>query len=104
MDGAAVLRMTRRRAGASLRVLARKAHTSHSTLAAYESGRKEPGFGTVDRIVRSSGFDLLVELRPAVGGPDPANRGRELVDVLDLAAQFPARHDPHLDYPPFGTR
>ena len=43
-----------------------------------------------------------VELRPRVGGPDPGDRGRELVEVLDLAAQFPARHEQHLRAPVFG--
>jgi predicted amidohydrolase YtcJ len=38
----------------------------------------------------------------AAGGLDRADRGRELAEVLDLAARFPARHRDQLDFPPFG--
>jgi transcriptional regulator with XRE-family HTH domain len=102
MDAATIIRGSRRRAGASLRDLAARAGTSHSTLAAYESGRKDPGVATADRIARSGGCDLLVELRTRVGGADAGERGRELAEVLDLAEAFPARHAPTLRYPPFG--
>jgi transcriptional regulator with XRE-family HTH domain len=102
-DPAAVaLRRARTRAGLSLRQLARRAGTSHSTLAAYESGRVDPGVETIDRIMRAAGFTLDLELSPRVGGPDAEARGRELVAVLELAAQFPARHAPTLQFPRFG--
>ena len=78
-----------------------RADTSHSALSAYESGRKVPSVETLDRIVRAAGYELGVELTPAVGGADRAARGRELVEVLDLAAQFPARHQATLDFPVF---
>jgi transcriptional regulator with XRE-family HTH domain len=104
MDAGAVIRNSRHRAHATLRGLASRAGTSHSALAAYESGRKEPAVATLDRIVRSSGYDLVVELRPGVGGNDESARGRELAAVLELAAQFPARHSPTLDYPRFGPK
>ncbi len=84
--------------------LAARAETSHSTLSAYESGRKVPTVETLDRIVRAAGFELGVELVPAVGGADRAARGRELAEVLDLAAQFPARHAAELDFPAFPAR
>lgn len=103
MDAAVILRGARRRAHASLRDLARRAGTSHSALAAYEAGRKQPAVGTLDRIVRSSGYEIVAELRPAVGGRDPGERGRELLEVLELAALFPARHGATLDFPPFGA-
>ena len=99
---AATLRRVRARAGLSLRQLARRAGTSHSTLAAYESGRVTPGVETVDRIVRAAGFALDLEVSPRVGGPDALARGRELVAVLELAAQFPARHERTLQFPRFG--
>ena len=82
MDAAALLRRVRQRSGLSLRGLAVRADTSHSALSAYESGRKVPSVETV-------------------GGADRAARGRELVEVLDLAAQFPARHAATLDFPVF---
>jgi transcriptional regulator with XRE-family HTH domain len=102
MNAAAVLRRARRRSGLSLRALAARATTSHSTLAAYESGRKVPSVETLDRIERAAGYDLGVQLTPSVGGSDPAARGRELVDVLELAGHFPARHSATLEYPKFG--
>ncbi len=102
MNAAADLRAVRLRAGLTLRELARRAGTSHATLAAYESGRKVPSVATFDRIVRAAGYRPGVELTPAVGGPDRADRGRELVEVLELAARFPARHARTLRFPRFG--
>jgi len=84
--------MARNRAGLSLRELGRLAGTSHSTLSAYESGDKVPTVGTLARIVRAAGFALDLELSPVAVVPDRAARGRELVEVLELAERFPARH------------
>jgi len=102
MNAAAKLRSARRRAGLTLRELGRRARTSHATLAAYESGRKTPTVVTFDRIVRAAGFQPDLELTKRVGGVDPADRGRELVEVLELAARFPARHSRTLRFPRFG--
>jgi transcriptional regulator with XRE-family HTH domain len=102
MDAAATLRRVRERSGLTLRGLAARADTSHSALAAYESGRKVPTVETLDRIVRAAGYELGIELIPAVGGADRAARGRELAAVLELAEQFPSRHDATLEFPPFG--
>jgi transcriptional regulator with XRE-family HTH domain len=102
MDAATLIRRVREEQGLSLRDLAARAGTSHSALAAYEAGRKVPTVDTLDRIVRAAGFELTAQLAPAVGGADPAARGRELIEVLDLAAMFPARVSPTLDAPVFG--
>ena len=99
---AATLRRVRVRAGLSLRQLARRAGTSHSTLAAYEAGRVIPSVETIDRIVRAAGFTLDLVVVPRIGGADADERGRELVAVLELAAQFPARHERTLTFPKFG--
>ena len=104
VDAATTLRRARRRAGLSLRALAARANTSHSALAAYEAGRKIPTVDTLDRVVRAAGFDITPELTANVGGSDPAARGRELVEVLELAAQFPARHAGTLRSPKFGRQ
>lgn len=96
-----VIRRVRSRSGLSLRALAARAGTSHSTIAAYEAGRKVPTVDTLSRLVRAAGFELTVSLDPAIGGPDRTARGRELEEVLMLAAEFPARHAPHLPYPSF---
>lgn len=85
-----------------MRQLARAAGTSHSTLSAYESGAKVPSVATLTRIVRSAGFALDVELSPIAGGPDRAARGRELAEMLEFAARFPARYEPFLTARRFG--
>jgi transcriptional regulator with XRE-family HTH domain len=101
VDAATAIRRARQRARVSLRGLAARADTSHSTLSAYETGRKVPSVDTLDRILRAAGFELTGELVPAVGGSDRAARGRELVEVLHLAEQFPARPAPILEAPVF---
>lgn len=100
MDAGQTLRRARARAGLSLRELARRAGTSHATLVAYEAGEKVPSVATLDRIVRRAGFSLEVDLAP-LADAEPGARGRELAAALDLAAQFPARHAPTIEYPVF---
>ncbi len=106
MDVGVVLRESRRRSGLSLRALGDLAGTSHSTLAAYESGRKVPTAATLNRIVEAAGFGLDVGLRRRIrsrrAGDHVLLRGDELVAALDLAGEFPARHDRTLDAPVFG--
>jgi transcriptional regulator with XRE-family HTH domain len=104
VEAAKLIRVARRRAGLSLRELAQRAHTSHSTLAAYEQARKTPNVDTLDRILTACGFrvDVVLVPRPAEVAADPVARGRELVEVLELAEMFPARHAPTLDAPTFG--
>lgn len=102
MDAARLIRSARRQSGCSLRELAQRAGTSHSTIAAYEAGRKVPSADTLERLLRAAGFELPGGLAAAVGGPDRAARGRELEQVLELAEQFPARHAPRLTAPVFG--
>jgi transcriptional regulator with XRE-family HTH domain len=102
MDAAAVLRSARLEAGLTLRALAALAGTSHATLSAYETGSKVPRTSTVDRIVGAAGFTLDRTLARRVTGDASLPRGEELVAVLELAAAFPARHHPTLDYPVFG--
>jgi transcriptional regulator with XRE-family HTH domain len=103
-DAATTVRTARRRAGLSLRELARRAGTSHPALVAYEAGRTEPSMGTLARVVAAAGFRLEVALAPVpvgVGGRSD-RRGEELLEVLALAEQFPSRPAPCLDAPVFG--
>ena len=84
--------------GWSLRRLALEVGTSHSTLSAYAHRRVEPAVGTLGRIVASAGLAIEPTVVRRITTSD---RGRELLDVLDLAAMFPARHSPHLTAPVF---
>ena len=105
MDAAQTLHTARQRAGLTLRALADRAGTSHSTLAAYESGRKVPSVATLERVVRAAGFSIEPQLARRVTGGNEAEgsaRGEELAEVLLLAAAFPARHAQRLEAPVFG--
>lgn len=93
MDVGALLREARGRAGLTQRLLARRGATSHSTLAAYETGAKVPTIETLERIVRAAGFELRVSIVPADPFEDRRAHGDRLGDVLDLAEAFPARHE-----------
>lgn len=103
MNAASLLRRAREISGLTLRHLAERAGTSHSTLSAYEAGHVNPSMHTLQRIVRAAGFGLTIELVPIVDYPAD-DRGDELVQVLELAAQFPAQHTRDLRFPPFGAR
>ena len=53
--------------------------------------------------MRAAGFALEVTLCRRVYGDDRVgDRGSELVEVLRLAEEFPARHSPELAGPVFG--
>ncbi len=103
MDAARTLRQARRAAGLTLRELAARAGTSHATLAAYESGRVTPRVDTLHRVLRAAGYDAHITLHPC---PDATQaereaKGDELLQVLDLAAQFPARLERDPRHPRF---
>jgi transcriptional regulator with XRE-family HTH domain len=92
MDAAALLAEARHRSGLTIRQLARRAGTSHSAIAAYESGAKAPNTATLQRLVGACGFDIDARLRVRSPFEDRPRRGRELVEVLDLADEFPSHH------------
>ena len=102
MDAARLLRTARLEAGLTLRQLGTLAGTSHSTLAAYESASKSPNVATLDRVLRAAGFESDVELHRRHRGSEELTRGEELAAVLELAAEFPARHAARLEAPVFG--
>ena len=104
MNSGALIAYARRTAGLSLRELAARAGTSHSAIAAYEHGRTSPTVATLDRILTAAGFAIDVTLSPRRGRDeaDREARGRELIEVLELAEMFPAKHDPTLTFPRFG--
>ena len=89
----------RQRSGLTLRQLAERAGTSHATLSAYEHRRTQPSVDTANRVIHAAGFRAESTLIGA--GPDDEERGVELIEALELAAAFPARHASRLRYPRF---
>lgn len=89
MEVGIVLTEARRRSGLTIRQLARRAGTSHSAVAAYESGARSPNTATLARLVRACGFEVEPRLCPLGPFEDRVKRGRELLEVLDLADEFP---------------
>lgn len=102
MEPAAIVRAVRTRAQLSLRELAERAGTSHSTLSAYERGRIDPTSSTLAKVVRAAGFELDLQAVPRQRGTAQFPKAEELVAALELAAAFPARHDERLNAPVFG--
>lgn len=102
MDAGSLIRESRTRGDLTLRELAARAGTSHSTLSAYEHGSKVPSTATLDRIVRAAGFRADTTLHRRIDRVDELSRGDELATVLELAEAFPARHSSALAYPVFG--
>ena len=97
-----MLKHARLEAQLSLRELATRASTSHSTISAYEQGRKTPGVDVYIRLLNACGVDLSLVSSPRLHFPEPGERGKELEEVLNLAEQFPARHKSYIQYPRFG--
>ena len=100
---AELLKSCRLEAGVSLREIARRAGTSHSTLLAYESARKTPSIVTFLRILDACGFAADFILSPRIRWQDGIARGEELEQVLRLASEFPSSPSRHMDYPLFGS-
>lgn len=81
-------RRAREDAGLTLRELATRAHTSDSTLSAYETGSKDPRAATLLRILEAAG----TELRPVPARP--ANK--RFVDLLCERVAEMVADDPDL--------
>jgi transcriptional regulator with XRE-family HTH domain len=102
MNSAATIRRARHQAGLTQRALAERAATSHTTLAAYETGAKTPRVDTFARILEAAGYTPEVELRarPDATPEDREAKGQELLEALELAAAFPLRRLPRHLPPP----
>jgi predicted nucleotidyltransferase/DNA-binding XRE family transcriptional regulator len=59
---AELIRYARHRSGLTQSALARLANTTQSVVSEYESGRREPSFDAVDRLISAAG--LVVEITP----------------------------------------
>jgi len=101
MDAGLIIRTARKQSKLSLRALAARAGTSHATLSAYENGRVDPTTAVFSRIIAAAGCSLEANLLGSPSDLDGMQRGDELMAVLELAEQFPARHAPDLEFPPF---
>jgi uncharacterized protein len=62
-----LLREARRRANFSQTDIARRAGVAQSVVSAYESGKREPAFSTLKRLIAATGHRLEVELNPNEG-------------------------------------
>jgi len=75
--------------------LARRAGTSQPVVSAYEHGRRDPTFGTLQRLVAAGGERLVIDAAALPDGPPPPGddheHSRRLVDVLLLVDAVPAR-------------
>ena len=90
-DAATVLREARRRAGLTQREMASRAGVRQPVVAAYESGRREPTIPMLRKLLRATGHDLDLGLRPAHRLADPERANARLQLALDLAEHLPRR-------------
>lgn len=67
MDTSTAVRAARHSAGLNQRELARRAGVPQSTVARIESAALDPRSGTVERLLRAAGFELVVQPRPGAG-------------------------------------
>lgn len=96
MSPAQLLKTVRLRAGLTQSDLAQRAGTSQPVVSAYERGHRDPGYGTLRRLVAAAGEDLQLVALPRRGSDldppaDLAEHARRLLDVLSLADAIPAR-------------
>jgi len=101
MTASEVIREARQLSGLPIRTLGERAGTSHSTIAAYEAGRVDPGVATLERVLRGAGFEMEVHLERRIRTSGGVARGDELAEVLRLAEAFPRRNARTLRLPRF---
>ena len=61
------LKAARARAGLTQRELATKSGIPQPTIAALEAGRRDPRFGTLERLLRACGFEWDIRRIPGLG-------------------------------------
>jgi transcriptional regulator with XRE-family HTH domain len=67
--------------------LARRAHTSRTTVSAYEHGRKSPSLDTAERLLEASGYEL--DARPRITFDTAAGTRGRVVLVPSRLPQLP---------------
>lgn len=80
---AALLRLAREESGLTQSALAQLSGIPQSVISEYETGRREPSFGAVDRLISAAGLDLEVSPRPS--GRSTLDRLRAASDELHRA-------------------
>ena len=83
-SAARLLAAARRSAGLTQRELARRAGTAQSVIARIEGGTASPSWRTLERLLRSAGFQLDAVLRPR-----PRGRSHMLSDVARILRLTP---------------
>ncbi len=86
-----LIKVARHDAAMSQRELARRAGTSQATVSAYEAGHKSPSFGTLVRLIRSTGQDLRIRLEPLEGHDESVLAYEASLPVKTRAAR--RKHD-----------
>jgi len=103
VNSATAIHDARRRAGLTQAQLAARAGTSQATVSAYENARKQPSVEALDRLLAAAGARLgVAPRRVAVIVPGRARlerAGRDLVQVIALAAALPSRQETRLRFP-----
>jgi predicted transcriptional regulator len=66
IEAAGLLKRAREFAGLSQRAMAMRAGTAQSVIARIESGQTDPGMRTLQRILHTAGYDLMIGLTPSV--------------------------------------
>ncbi len=85
-----VLREARERAGLTQTELAERSGVAQSTISAYESGKRDPGWRLLSKLVQAAGYEVVLQSRR----PTPEETNRTLMDVLELADLLPQRGRP----------
>ncbi|MHB8466076.1 MAG: helix-turn-helix domain-containing protein [Acidimicrobiales bacterium] len=95
MEPAALIKAIRRRRGLTQADLARRAGTSQPVISAYEHGRRDPTYATLQKLVEAGGERLRLDaVAPPSDLSPPADvheHARRLLDVLSLADAIPSR-------------
>ena len=76
-SAASIIRVARQRLGWTQEQLARAAHTSRSAIARYETGRHEPTYAVLARILHSMGVSLQAVF--------DQEQGRKIAEVCQVA-------------------
>jgi len=89
MDPAALILQTRTNSNLTQHELARRAGTSQSAVARYETGVSSPSVNTLERLVRAGGAELTISTKPApasdLSGELPTLLRHHRFEILRLA-------------------